>query len=91
MLVDEFENFRNTCLKHHKLYPAHFYTAPGLAWQTLLMTASDYYGHEIKHEDCKLFLDQLKLALLTNILLCEKGIKGGTTKTFAMLESTENI
>ena len=31
-----FEAFRNTCLEHHKLDPAHFYTPPGLAWKACL-------------------------------------------------------
>ena len=32
LVADVFEAFRNTCLKIYKLDPAHFYTAPGLAW-----------------------------------------------------------
>ena len=32
LLADVFETFRDTGLKHYKLDPAHFYTAPGLAW-----------------------------------------------------------
>lgn len=54
LLVVEFETFRNTYLEHYKLYPAHFYTTPGLAWQTLLQTASNYYEHEAKHKHCEL-------------------------------------
>ena len=45
LLADVFEIFRDTCLKH-KLDPAHFYTAPGLAWQALLKTAAEYCEHE---------------------------------------------
>ena len=32
LLADVFENFRNICCEHYKLDPAHYYTAPGLAW-----------------------------------------------------------
>ena len=31
-----FEAFRDTCLEHYKLDPAHFYTSPGLAWKACL-------------------------------------------------------
>ena len=31
LLAGVFENFRKTCLKHNKLDPCHYYTAPGLA------------------------------------------------------------
>ena len=36
LLVDLFENFRNTCLKVYELDPAHFLSLPGLAWQAYL-------------------------------------------------------
>ena len=36
LLADVFENFRKTCLKHYKLDPCHYYTAPGLAWDACL-------------------------------------------------------
>ena len=36
LLTDVFENFRNLCLRIYGLDPAHFYTAPGLAWQAAL-------------------------------------------------------
>ena len=36
MLGGVFENFRNICLKIHKLNPAHFLLAPGLVWQVAL-------------------------------------------------------
>ena len=36
LLADVFEKFRKTCLKHYKLDPCHYYTAPGLAWDACL-------------------------------------------------------
>ena len=57
LLADEFETYWNTCLKYCKLDPAYFTTAPGLAWQALLKTASEYYEQEAKYKDCELCLD----------------------------------
>ena len=36
LLADVFENFRNLCLEIYKLDPAHYFTAPGLAWDAAL-------------------------------------------------------
>ena len=36
MLADVLENFRNMCIKVYELDPAHFLSAPGLAWQACL-------------------------------------------------------
>ena len=36
LLADVFENFRKICLKHYKLDPAHYFTAPGIAWDVCL-------------------------------------------------------
>ena len=36
LLANVYEAFRDTCLKHYKLDPAHFYTSPGLAWKPCL-------------------------------------------------------
>ena len=33
LLANVCEAFRDTCLKHYKLNPVHFYTSPGLAWK----------------------------------------------------------
>ena len=36
LLANVFEAFRDTCIEHYKLDPAHFYTSPGLAWKACL-------------------------------------------------------
>ena len=36
LLASVFEAFRDTCLRHYKLDPVHFYTSPGLAWKACL-------------------------------------------------------
>ena len=36
LLADVFEKFRNTCIEIYELDPAHFLSAPGLAWQACL-------------------------------------------------------
>ena len=68
LLADVFETFRDTCLKNNKLDPAHFYTTPGLVWQALLKTATEYCQHEKKRKDCVLCVDELRLELLPELL-----------------------
>ena len=36
LLVDLFENLRDTCIEIYGLDPSHFLSAPGLAWQACL-------------------------------------------------------
>ena len=64
LLADVFENFRNICIKNYKLDPAHYYTAPGLAWDAA-----------IKVTDVKLEL----LSDIDMLLMVEKGIRGGVS------------
>ena len=62
LLADVFENFRNMYIKVYELDPAHFLTAPGLAWQACL-----------KKTGVKLEL----LANFDMLLMVEEGIRGG--------------
>ena len=54
LLTDVFEAFPVKCLKNHGLDPAHFYTAPELAWQALLKIATEYCEHENRCKECEL-------------------------------------
>ena len=64
LLADVFENFRNICLTNYGLDPAHYYTAPGLAWDAAL-----------KVTDVSLEL----LSDVDMLLMIEKGIRGGVS------------
>ena len=65
LLANVYEAFRDTCLKHYKLDPAHFYTSPGLAWKACL-----------KQTRIKLEL----LTDPDMLLMFERGIRGGITQ-----------
>ena len=75
LLANMFEAFRDTCLKHYKLDPAHFYTSPGLAWCTCLKCTG------IKLE---LLTDPDML------LMFERGIRGGITQAVRKYASANN-
>ena len=93
MLADVFETFRNTYLKNYKLDPAHFFTAPGLAWQTLLKTAAEYCEHKKRRKDCELCPNEFRLELLTGIdmlLMVEKGICGVITQVVKCYAKANN-
>ena len=62
--TDVFENFRDICIKNYKLDPAHYYTAPGLAWDASLKVT------EVKIE---------LLSDIDMLLMVEKGIRGGAS------------
>ena len=66
LLSNVFEAFREVCLKNYGLDPAHFYTAPGLAWKACLKKT------KIRLE---LLLDPDML------LMFERGIRGGITQS----------
>ena len=64
LLADVFENFRNICLENYELDPAHYYTAPGLAWDAAL---------KVTGVNLELLSD------IDMLLIVEKGIRGGVS------------
>ena len=64
-LADVFENFRNKCIKIYEVDPAHFLSAPGLAWQVCLK---------------KIKVELEFLTNNDMLLIAEKGIRGGICK-----------
>ena len=62
LLAVVFENFENKCIEIYELDPAHFLSAPGLAWQTCLKKTK---------VELELLTD------IDMLLMVEKGIRGG--------------
>src|SRR5436190_22049564 len=65
LLADIFENFRSVCLTNYGLDPAHYLTAPSLAWDAML-----------KLTDVTLDL----ISDYDMYLMIEKGIRGGVSQ-----------
>ena len=62
LFADVFENFRDKCIEIYGLDPAHFLSAPGLAWQACLKKTK---------VELELLTD------IDMLLMVEKGIRGG--------------
>ena len=62
ILADIFEKFRKVCLKVYNLDPAHFYSAPNLSWDAMLISTKVTLG----------LLDDID-----KLLFFERGIRGG--------------
>ena len=75
LLENIFEAFRDTCLWHYTLDPAHFYTSPRLAWRACL-----------KHTGIKLEL----LTYPNMLLMFDRGIRGGITQVVRKYASANN-
>ena len=75
LLANEYQAFRDTCLKHYKLDPAHFYTSPWLAWKACLKCTGI----------------RLELLTDPDMLLMfEQGIRGGITQVVHKYASANN-
>ena len=75
LLANVSESFREVCMKNYGLDPAHFYTAPGLAWKACL-----------KKTGIRLELLQDPDMLL----MFEQGIRGGITQSVHRYASASN-
>ena len=75
LLADVFKNFRNMCIKVYDLDPAHFLSAPRLAWQACLRKT------EVKLE---------LLTDVDTLLMVEKGIRGGISHAMHRYAKTNN-
>ena len=62
LFADVFKNFRDKCIEIYELDPAHFLSAPGLAWQACLKKTK---------VELELLTD------IDMLLMVEKGIRGG--------------
>ena len=62
LLADVFENFRNECIEIYEHDPAHFLSAPGLAWPACLKKAE---------------MELELLTNIDMLLMTEKGTRGG--------------
>ena len=69
------ENFRGKCIKIYELDPAHFLSAPGLAWQSCL-------------KKTKVELELLTNIYM--LLMVAKGIRGGICKAIHRYPKTNN-
>ena len=75
LLANVFEAFRDTCLKHYSLDPAHFYMAPGLAWKACI-------------KKTRVILELLTDPDM--LLMFERGIRGGITQAVHRYTSSNN-
>ena len=69
------KNFIKTCLKHYKLDPCHYYTAPGLAWDACL---------KVTKQKLQLLKDYDML------MMFERGIRGGISHISKRYASANN-
>ena len=63
-MADVFENFKDICIKNYNLDPAHYYTAPGLAWDAALKVTK---------------VELELLSYIDMMLMVKKGIREGVS------------
>ena len=75
LLADVFENFRDKCIEIYELDPAHFLSAPGLAWQACFKKTK---------VELELLTDNGML------IMYEEGTRGGMCQTTYRYAKTSN-
>ena len=75
LLVDFFENFTDKCIEIYELDPAHFLSAPGLAWQVCLKKTK---------VELELLTD------IDMLLMIEKRIRGGICQSIYRYAKANN-
>ena len=75
LLADVFENFRNKCIDIYKLDPAHFLSAPELAWQACL---------KMTKVELELLID------IDVLLMIKKGARGGICQSIHRFSKANN-
>ena len=75
LLADIFEKFRSVCLNVYYLDPAHFYSAPNLSWESMLISTRVKLG----------LLEDVEM-----LLFFDRGIRGGINEVGELPHSTAN-
>ena len=57
LLVDVFEKSISTCLKNYNLDPCHYFSPPGLSWDTMLKVTKVEL-EKISNADMQLFIEK---------------------------------
>ena len=76
LFADVFENLKNKCTEIYELDPAHFLSAPGLAWQACLKK--------------KTGIESELLTDIDMLLMVEKRIRGGISHVIHRYTTTNN-
>lgn len=75
LLADIFESFRKTCITYYELDPAHYFTAPGFAWDCML---------KMTNVNLELFTD------IEMYNFIESGMRGGISAISKRLSQANN-